>query len=166
MLYFQPYLIDQITYPFGDFLLRVASRQPHRFGHNIKNGHPRIQGRIRVLEYHLDIPAHSPQLFFIQGRELYFLIVKMKFNASFRRFNDSQNRPAQSRFSAARFPNHSQHLIFLYLKRHIIHRFYKANLFFGNSGFNRIIFLQPSYLQQCFRHLFLHSAVRDSLYSP
>ena len=42
MLYFQPYLIDQITYPFGDFLLRVASRQPHRFGHNIKNGHQTV----------------------------------------------------------------------------------------------------------------------------
>lgn len=49
--------------------------------------------------------------------------------------------------------NHSQHLIFLYLKRHIIHRFYKANLFLAIPlQSDNISSAQLS--QQYFRHLF------------
>ena len=109
----------------------------YRFGNDVADGHTGRQTGVRILKNQLHIRAVFPHgALFDMGD-----ILALEPDLSAVAFVQLQNRSAQRGLAAARFPYDAQRFAALNGKRHVVHRFQRAQRLAENAGFDGEIFL-------------------------
>ena len=127
----------------------------------------RIQGRIWVLEHHLQLRAHA--LFLFSGKLLHILsLIKQP---AARRLFQADQLSAHRRFAAAGFAHQTEGFSLCNRKGNAVHRMHIACRMGNNAAPDGIIFFQVFYpdqrllLRVFFFHIYAHLHVSPSLAS-
>ena len=116
----------------------------HGLGQDFINMLPWIQGRIGILENHLQLCPdffHFPGL---TGGQILTVIIYLPFG----RILQPHDLPSDSRLPAAGFPNQSQRLSLHYGKAHAVHRFHISCGMSNNPTLDGIILFHVFHFNQ------------------
>ncbi|MNM85722.1 hypothetical protein D3C81_978540 [compost metagenome] len=133
--------IQQFFNPFFTFCPRTSHTMNIKsFTNNICYSKTRIQRCIRILEYHLHIPAHSFHLFWRQLCN----IRSIEHDTTRSRLVQTKNRPSSCRFTTTRFTNETQCFAFSNGEADIIYSFKNIaatyiKVFFKAINLNQIL---------------------------
>src|SRR5256884_331479 len=98
---------------------RVGDDPVHRqgLGDDLPDRHPRVERAVRVLEDHLHLAAHRPQLVLAEGRE----VAPLEDDLPARRPLELEDAPAGRRLAAARLADEPEGLAAADREAHVVH---------------------------------------------
>ncbi len=101
--------------------LAVPRRDPvdlQGLGEDAEDVHPGVEGLVGVLEDHLHLRAHPPQLVLAEGED----VDAVEVYVAVRRLDEPQDHPARRRLPAAALPRQAEDLALLYLEAYPVDR--------------------------------------------
>ena len=130
-------------------LFRKDTVDPQRLGDNIAHAHLRVQGRVRVLENHLDMAAVFAQR---RAGQMGDILAVEEYLAVARGLVDLHQQPRQRGLSAAGFAHDADGFSPMQRKGNVVYGLDVAGLAAKQALVNRKVFLNMLYLQQCLAH--------------